>query len=163
MTGLVAKSWEHGRFKDPYLRDDLMDFGILIDTLECSVTWDTLSRVHEGVRAFCHTRPDTIVMCHMSHCYQQGANLYFIFIARMETIEEYKAYQAGILDAIRRLGATMSHHHGIGKMTAPWLEGQIGHNQLELFRAIKRHLDPSNIMNPGGTLALDLPDGMRRP
>jgi alkyldihydroxyacetonephosphate synthase len=41
-------------------------------------------------------------------------------------------------------------------MLAPWFEGAVGTNQLELLRAIKRHLDPHNIMNPGGTLALDL-------
>ena len=28
---------------------------------------------------------------------------------------------------------------------------------MDLFRAIKRHLDPQGIMNPGGTLGLDLP------
>jgi len=43
--------------------------------------------------------------------------LYFIFIARMDRIEEYVEYQAGILKAIRKYGGTMSHHHGIGKAT----------------------------------------------
>lgn len=161
-TGLVTRAWEHGRFRDPYLREDLQDYGIMIDTLECCVSWDRLERVHRGVRAQCHARPRTVCMSHMSHCYPQGANLYFIFIARMDSIDEYVAYQAGILDAIQKHGATMSHHHGIGKMTAPWLEGQIGKEQLELFRAIKRHFDPGNVMNPGGTLALDLPDEQRR-
>lgn len=161
-TGLVTRAWEHGRFRDPYMREDLQDVGILIDTLECTVTWDNLERVHRGVREVCKARPRTICMTHMSHVYPQGANLYFIFIARMEQIPGYLAYQAGILDAIRQQGATMSHHHGIGKMTAPWLEGQIGKPQMELFRAIKRHLDPQGIMNPGGTLGLDLPEGERR-
>jgi alkyldihydroxyacetonephosphate synthase len=161
-TGFVTKAWEHGRFRDPYLRDDLQDVGILIDTLECTVTWDTLARVHRGVRAAAKARPNTICMTHLSHAYPQGANLYFIFIARMDDISEYLAYQAEILDAILAHGATMSHHHGIGKMTAPWLEAQIGTPQLELFRALKRHFDPANLMNPGGTLALDLPDSDRR-
>ena len=35
----VTKTWEKGRFTDPYLREDLQDYGILIDTLECGVTW----------------------------------------------------------------------------------------------------------------------------
>ncbi len=160
-TGWVTRSWEHGRFRDPYMREDLQDYGIMIDTLECTVTWDDLERVHRRVREFCKARPRTICMTHMSHCYPQGANLYFIFIARMDAIPEYLAYQSGILDAIQREGATMSHHHGIGKMTAPWLEGQLGKAQMELLRAIKRHLDPENLMNPGGTLALDLPDDAR--
>ena len=56
----------------------------------------------------------------------------FIFIARINEIEEYLDYQYGILDSIQKYGAAMSHHHGIGKMTAPWLEGQIGKNQIEV-------------------------------
>jgi len=161
-TGLVTRAWEHGRFLDPYLREDLQDFGILTDTLECSVTWENLERVHREVRATCKARPHTICMTHMSHCYPQGANLYFIFIARMADLTDYLAYQAGILDTIRAQGAALSHHHGIGRMTAPWLEGQLGPEQMDLFRAIKRHLDPTGIMNPGGTLGLDLPACERR-
>ena len=161
-TGLVTREWEHGRFMDPYLREDLGDHGIMIDTLECSVNWKNLETVHSGVRAFCHSRPRTICMTHMSHFYPQGCNLYFIFIAKMEGIDEYLGYQRGILDAIRETGATMSHHHGIGKLFAPWLEGEIGTEAMALHRAIKRHFDPGDIMNPGGTLALDLPESERR-
>jgi alkyldihydroxyacetonephosphate synthase len=161
-TGYVTRSWEHGRFLDPYMREDLQDFGIMIDTLECSVNWTNLEEVHAGVREYCHSRPGTICMTHMSHFYPQGCNLYFIFIAKMDSLEEYLAYQAGILDNIQKYGATMSHHHGIGKMTAPWLEGDVGSEAMALFRALKRHFDPTNIMNPGGTLALDLPDSQRR-
>jgi alkyldihydroxyacetonephosphate synthase len=161
-TGFVTRAWEHGRFRDPYLRDALQDFGVVTDTLECSVSWANLEKVHAGVRAFCHSRPQTICMTHASHFYPQGCNLYFIFIGRMGSLDEYRAYQAGILDAIQASGATMSHHHGIGKMTAPWLEGQIGAAQLGLFRQLKAYFDPHGVMNPGGTLALDLPDSERR-
>jgi alkyldihydroxyacetonephosphate synthase len=161
-TGFVTKGWEHGRFRDPYMREDLQDYGIMTDTLECSVTWDNMLKVHEGVRSFCKSRPNTICMTHMSHVYPQGANLYFIFIAKISEIDDYLQYQSGILDHIQKFGASMSHHHGIGKMTAPWLEAQIGRQQLEIYRTLKRHFDPNNIMNPGGTLALDLPDEMRR-
>lgn len=155
-TGYVTKGWEKGRFKDPYMREDLQDYGLMIDTLECSVTWDTMKEVHAGVRSYCKSRPNTICMTHMSHVYPQGANLYFIFIAKMNTIDEYLNYQYGILDNIQKYGAAMSHHHGIGKMTAPWLEAQIGKNQMDVFRSLKNHFDPNNIMNPGGTLGLDL-------
>lgn len=160
-TGFITKKWEHGRFTDPYMREDLQDFGILIDTLECATNWEQLPKVHEHVRAYVKSRPKTICMTHMSHCYPQGANLYFIFIAKMGQ-EEFVEFHRGMLDAIQSSGATMSHHHGIGKMTAPWLEGQIGSNELEVFRALKRHFDPHNVLNPGGTLALDLPDEERR-
>lgn len=161
-TGYVAKRWEHGRFTDPYLREDLQDHGIMIDTLECSVTWDTMAKVHKGVRAYCKSRPKTICMTHLSHAYAQGANLYFIFITKMDQLDDYLHYQQGILDSIHENGASMSHHHGIGKMSAPWLESALGSNELDILKALKQHFDPHNIMNPGGTLALDLPPEERR-
>lgn len=98
----------------------------------------------------------------MSHFYPQGANLYFIFEAKMNDLDEYLEYQRGIMDNIQKYGAAMSHHHGIGKMTAPWLEVQIGKNQMDIYRALKQHFDPDNLMNPGGTLGLDLPEDQKR-
>ena len=156
LTGFVTKSWEKGRFNDPYLRDAMQDFGVMTDTLECSVNWSNMAQVHRDVRAFCKSRPNTICMTHMSHAYPQGANLYFIFIAKMNDLDEYKNYQDGILDAIQKSGAAMSHHHGIGKSFAPWLKGSLGDNEYEIFRVLKNHFDPEFLMNPGGTLGLDL-------
>jgi len=156
-TGLAARAWEQGRFRDPYLRDALQDFGILTDTLECAVSWDGLERVRQGVQAFCARRPRTLCLTHLSHGYPQGASLYFVFMTRMDDIPEYLAFQSGILDVIRDQGAAMSHHHGVGRMAGPWLADQLGPGQMDLFRAIKRHLDPQGLMNPGGILGLDPP------
>jgi len=162
LTGLVTKAWEKGRFNDPYMRDTMHDFGIVTDTMECSVNWSNMGQVHRDVRAYCKSRPRTICMTHMSHVYPQGANLYFIFIVQMTDPEEFREFHAGILDAIQKSGASMSHHHGIGKMFGPWLEGSIGKNQFDVFKALKQHFDPENLMNPGGTLGLDIPDDKKR-
>lgn len=161
-TSIVTKGWEKGRFTDPYLREDMGDYGLMLDTLECAVNWDNFNKVYENVRRFCKSRPDTICMTHMSHFYPQGANLYFIFEAKMNDLDEYLEYQRGIMDNIQKYGAAMSHHHGIGKMTAPWLEAQIGKNQMDIYRALKNHFDPDNLMNPGGTLGIDLPEDQKR-
>lgn len=157
----VTRRWEKSRFTDPYLREDLMDFGVLIDTLECAVTWEQAPVVHARVREFVKSRPQTICMTHMSHMYPQGTNLYFIFIARITDINEYLALQYGVLEAIQQSGAAMSHHHGIGKQTAPWLEDQIGTACMDVIRVLKRHFDPNGIMNPGGTLGLDMSEEQR--
>ncbi|MGN0463294.1 MAG: FAD-binding oxidoreductase [Acutalibacteraceae bacterium] len=156
MTGYVTKSWEKGRFNDPYLRDTLMDFGICTDTLECTVNWSNMAQVHRDVRKVCHALPNTVVTTHMSHCYPQGANLYFIFITKMSGEEEFKAYHTTILDAIQKSGAAISHHHGIGKMFAPWLEYSLGGKEYGVFRALKNYFDPDYNLNPGGTIGLDL-------
>lgn len=158
LTSYPVSKWEHGRFKDPYLRDAMLDFGIITDTLECSVNWDNMAQVHKDVGEYVLSRPNTVCMTHMSHAYPQGANLYWIFITQDKGIKDFKEYHAGILAAIQKSGATMSHHHGIGKMFAPYLEGQIGTNQMKIFKVLKDHFDPKNVMNPGGTIGLDVPE-----
>ena len=50
----------------------------------------------------------------------------------------------------------MSHHHGIGKAFAPWLKGYLGEKEFEVYKVLKKHFDPENLLNPGGTLGLDL-------
>ncbi len=156
LTGYVTRSWEKGRFNDPYLRDTLMDFGITTDTLECTVNWSNMEQVHLDVRKVCHSLPNTVVTTHMSHCYPQGANLYFSFLTKMQDEKAFKAYHTTILDAIQRSGASISHHHGIGKMFAPWLEGYIGDKEYGVFKVLKNYFDPKYNMNPGGTIGLDL-------
>ncbi len=154
LTGYPVKNWKHGRFQDPYMREDLQDFGIVTDTLETSVRWDNLHEVHQGVRKYIKARPKTICMTHASHFYPQGTNLYFIFISKFNDLEEYKAFQEGVIDHIQSCGGSLSHHHGVGKMIGPRMESHIGKVQLDILRAIKKHLDPANIMNPGN-LGLD--------
>ena len=155
ITGYPVKKWAKGRYSDPYMREDLNDFGIMIDTLESGVTWDNLHRLHKGVRTYIKSRPNTICMSHASHFYPQGTNLYFIFIARMNDVDEYKRFQEGIIDQIQKHGGSLSHHHGVGKMIAPWMEEHLGTVQMDVLRALKAHFDPNNIMNPGGTLGLN--------
>jgi alkyldihydroxyacetonephosphate synthase len=69
-------------------------------------------------------------------------------------VDEYKGFQQGIIDQIQKHGGSLSHHHGVGKMLAPWMEEHLGKVQMEVLRALKAHFDPNNIMNPGGTLGL---------
>jgi alkyldihydroxyacetonephosphate synthase len=155
LTGIAVERWERGRYADVHMRDDLFDYGIIIDTLETGVTWNNLQHVYEGVRAFAKQRPQTLCLTHCSHFYPQGTNLYFIFILRPDSDEEFFQFRSGAMDKMVECGGSISHHHGIGKMFAPWMETYLGKEQLEVLRALKRHFDPNNIMNPGGTLALD--------
>ncbi len=152
----AAKKWARTRYHEPYMREDLNDFGITIDTLEASVTWDRLMDLHAGVRTFIKARPRTICMTHASHFYPQGTNLYFIYIGRFESVAAYRHFQTGIIDRIHTHGGSLSHHHGIGRLLAPWIENHLGGEQMAVLRALKRHFDPHRILNPGGQLGLDL-------
>jgi alkyldihydroxyacetonephosphate synthase len=75
-------------------------------------------------------------------------------MGRMD-VDEYVTFQNGIIDAMLKHGGTLSHHHGVGRLMAPWMEAHLGKEQVEVLRAVKRHFDPNGIMNPGGQLGLD--------
>lgn len=156
LGGFVVKKWEKTRYKEPLMREDLMDYGIIIDTLETSVTWDNLHTLYKEVRSFIKKRPATLCMTHASHFYLSGTNLYFIFILKPENMDAYFTFHKGVIDAIVKNGGSMSHHHGIGKMLSPWMEAHLGKEQMDILRALKKHFDPNNIMNPGGQLGLDV-------
>ena len=146
------RSWYKRRFHDPYVRDDLMDFGVLTDTLETSTTWSNLPRLWQGVRAVVKARPNAVCMTHISHAYDNGANLYFIVLTPMDLeqpLSDYRAYHRGIIDAVVANGGSISHHHGVGRLFAPWYPEQVGAAAYEAFRALKAGLDPNGIMNPG--------------
>ncbi len=53
----ITQAWEKSRFTDPFMREDLMDYGIMIDTLECGVNWAQMGEVHRQVRAFVRNAP----------------------------------------------------------------------------------------------------------
>ena len=83
-------------------------------------------------------------------------NLYFIFVLKPDKPEEYYKFHEGIVNAIIKNGGSISHHHGVGKLLSPWMDAHLGKEQMDVLRALKRHFDPNNIMNPGGQLALDM-------
>ncbi len=149
LTGYPMKKWYAGRFSDPYMRDSLNDFGVLIDTLEAGVTWDHVENLYQGVRAHVKQHPGMILMTHASHFYAQGTNLYFIFITKMMNLSEFKAFQKGVIEKIMEHRGSLSHHHGVGRMLAPFMEKHLGKKQMDVLRAIKSEFDPHNIMNPG--------------
>ncbi len=157
LSGYAAKQWEKGRYSDVHVREDLLDYNIILDTLESGVTWDNLHNLHKGVRSFVKSRPKTFCLTHASHFYPQGTNLYFIFMIKVRDAEEFYQFRGDVVSKIVEHGGSISHHHGIGRMFAPWMERHLGKEQLGALRALKRHFDPNNIMNPGGVLSLDEP------
>jgi alkyldihydroxyacetonephosphate synthase len=150
----AGESWVAHRFAGPYLRDDMLDRGVLVETLETATTWSRLSALHRAVSdalqgALRATPP--LVACHISHVYPTGASLYFTVLARQgaDPVAQWRAAKAAASDAIAAHGATITHHHGIGREHAPWLGAEDGELGLEVLRAVKERLDPAWVMNPG--------------
>jgi alkyldihydroxyacetonephosphate synthase len=156
----AGRSWEHGRFQGPYLRDTLMDMGAMVETLETSHTWSRLQDLREAVGAAIRTALDGqgtpgLAFCHLSHAYPDGASLYFTFIARArqgEELAQWRVVKRAACEAIVAAGATISHHHATGRDHAPYMEAEVGTTGVEALRALKERLDPAGIMNPGKLL-----------
>ena len=89
---------------------------------------------------------------HVSHLYETGASLYFMFLAAQregEEIEQWRAAKHAASEAIVEGGGTVTHHHAVGRDHAPWMEQEIGGEGVRALLALKAELDPAGIMNPG--------------
>jgi alkyldihydroxyacetonephosphate synthase len=150
-------AWEYQRYRAPYLRDELMDRGVMAETLETATTWTNLQRLYIAVAAALRGSlgERSLVLCHVSHLYPAGASLYFTFMAAQQygqEIEQWRAAKTAASDAIVAAGGTITHHHAIGRDHAAWMHAEIGDVGVALLRAVKARLDPRGIMNPGKLL-----------
>ncbi len=156
----AGRSWEHGRYQGPYLRDTLMGMGAMVETLETSHTWSRLGELHGAVGSAIRgslERQGTpgLVFCHLSHAYADGASLYFTFISRArrgEEVAQWQTVKRAACEAIVAHGGTITHHHAVGRDHAPYMEAEVGGLGLDVLRAAKECLDPAGIMNPGKLL-----------
>lgn len=62
------------------------------------------------------------------------------------------AARADLYEAALALGGTVTGEHGIGAARRDWLVRQRGDDAVAVMRAIKRALDPRNLLNPGRVL-----------
>ncbi len=156
----AGRSWEHGRYQGPYLRDTLLGIGAMVETLETSHTWSRLEELRAAVGGAIRASLEAggtppLVWCHLSHAYADGASLYFTFISRArrgEEVAQWREVKRAACEAIVAHGGTITHHHAVGRDHAPYLEAEIGKTGVELLWAAKERLDPAGIMNPGKLL-----------
>ncbi|TFV64842.1 UNVERIFIED_ORG: FAD-binding oxidoreductase [Bacillus sp. AZ43] len=153
----VAESWKGHRFGAPYLRDRLMDGGLLVETLETAATWTALPTVYDAVRralrqSLTRNGRGPLIMSHVSHGYPTGASLYLTVLADRDDalpIQQWLTAKRAATDALLGAGGTLTHHHAVGADHRPWMEREVGPLGVDVLRAVKRRLDPHNICNPG--------------
>ena len=153
----AGRSWERNRYGGPYLRDELMNLGVLVETLETAHTWSRLDELYLAVTSALRGAlgERSIVMCHVSHAYPDGASLYFTFFTRArpgEELDQWRAAKSAACEAIVTSEGTITHHHAVGRDHAPYMTAEVGELGLDALRAVKERLDPAGIMNPGKLL-----------
>ena len=158
-----ASLYDQKKYDTPYIRDFMLDRGLICDVSETTTPWQYAAEIHtRGVEA---ARKEVerlgqrgVVFCHLSHSYHSGACQYFTFAVTSEPGKENETYDAvkrAIQQSFVDFHGTVSHHHGVGEEHSPWMEQDISpagvHIQRKLFEGVDpgRHLNPGKIVHDG--------------
>lgn len=153
----AGAQWRRTFLRAPYLRDALIQLGMVVETFETAVTWDRFADATANLAAVARANVAEVcgvgsVSMRVTHAYPDGAAPYFTVIAPGrpgEQVAMWDEIKAAVSDAILEVGATITHHHAVGRDHAPWYVRQMPAPFLQGLRAAKRELDPQAIMNPG--------------
>jgi len=162
VRGGSADAWRGAFLRAPYLRDELVARGAFVETFETAITWDRFASLDSAVRAAADqaarasSGAAAIVTCRITHAYSDGAAPYFTVICparRGAELEQWDLIKTAITDAMLEQGATVTHHHAVGRDFRRWYERQLPPPFQRALAAAKSAVDPSGVLNPGVLLA----------
>jgi alkyldihydroxyacetonephosphate synthase len=153
----AAGAWRVSFLDAPYLFDTLVSLGLVVDTFETACTWDRFDALHAAVgeavggamRAECG---GGMLSCRFTHVYPDGPAPYYTFIARGRAgaeLDQWRAIKRAASDALAASGATITHHHAVGRTHRPWYDRERPEPFATALRAAKAALDPDALLNPG--------------
>jgi alkyldihydroxyacetonephosphate synthase len=142
--------WLEKRF-DIGLAPLLMQYGVIIDTIEVSALFKDAAKLYRDMVAEMRAVEGALeVSGHYSHFYREGACLYITFAGLpKEPLRYYQdTWDAGMKATLQNNGS-ISHHHGIGFWRTQYLKQELGPSGVRLLKSIKNALDPEDILNRG--------------
>ena len=163
--GGAVTSWRSAFLQAPYLRDVFVAMGVLSETFETAITWERFPALHERVMACageavadaCGLKvaggPGSAhVSCRLTHVYADGPAPYYTVLApavRGEEVDQWAAVKRAVSEVLSAAGATITHHHAVGRDHRPWYDRQRPAMFAAALTAAKQAVDPSAILNPG--------------
>ena len=155
-AALVGHWWTHrndavSEFKKLAAGEGLLGPHAAVETMEVAGTWTILRDLYHSMKEALGPLAD-FVGCHVSHVYRDGACLYFTLGSACADEENARStltrwWEAGMSTCLAA-GGSISHHHGIGRVKAPWLPAELD-GWYDVLKSVKRAVDPKGIMNPG--------------
>jgi alkyldihydroxyacetonephosphate synthase len=150
-------AWREAFLRAPYVRDIFVAMGVLSETFETAITWDRFPGFHERVMAAARAAAEDTsgaahVSCRFTHVYPDGPAPYYTVLApaqRGEEVEQWAAIKAAVSEVIVAEGATITHHHAVGRDHRPWYARQRPDPFAAALRGAKGAVDPQAVMNPG--------------
>ena len=128
-------------------------FKMVYDTIEIGFLWDKAAEMyHAVVEATKNVKGIVLITAHVSHFYPNGVGFYFTFAGippeGKSDFDYYKEVWNTIVKTVEDSGGSFGHHHGVGINRSGWMPVEWG-KSFETLKAIKKLLDPNNILNPG--------------
>jgi alkyldihydroxyacetonephosphate synthase len=150
----VVGAWREAFIAMPYLRDALLQLGVLSDTFETAITWDRWPAFHAAVTGAVREAlgEPCRVTCRMTHVYPDGPAPYFTVLAparRGDELAQWDVMKRAAGDAIIAAGGTITHHHAVGRDHRDWYDEQRPDLFAAALRAAKSAVDPGGVLNPG--------------
>lgn len=149
-----AEGWKDTFLRAPHLRDALLQLGVVAETFETAITWERFGALHESVTATVREAlgGQGLVTCRFTHAYQDGPAPYFTVLfpcPRGDEAERWWQVKRAASDALEAAGATITHHHAVGRDHRPWYDRQRPEPFAAALRAAKGAVDPDGLLNPG--------------
>jgi alkyldihydroxyacetonephosphate synthase len=154
----AADAWRNTFLRMPYVRDGMARMSAIVETFETACTWDRVEELYDTVRTEVGaavrevTGAEGLVNCRFTHVYPDGAAPYFTVIAAGRPGSEVAMWdevKTAASEVLGRLGATITHHHAVGRDHRPGYDRQRPEPFALALRASKAALDPAGILNPG--------------
>jgi alkyldihydroxyacetonephosphate synthase len=152
----TSESWRASFFAAPYRQSALLTLGVMADTFETACTWDRFAACHRAITtaledALLAHAGGGVWSCRFTHVYPDGPAPYYTFVAQLPArpLESWRAIKGAVSDAILESGATITHHHAVGRTHHPWYARERPALFGDAVAAVKRTLDPPGILNPG--------------
>lgn len=148
-----------------YLRDFGFKYSFMSESFETSVPWDkvlelctTVKESINEVAAEYNLGHEPFVSCRVTQVYDTGACVYFYFGAMWQGLADpiamFSHVEHAARDAIIKVGGSLSHHHGIGKLRKHWMEDTVSPVGVAMLKGLKNTVDPQNIFANGNLIDL---------
>ena len=147
-------------FSIAYIRDFLMNYYIIAESFETSVSWSDALALCRNVKERLITEYSQralpgkpFVTARVTQVYRTGVCIYFYFGFYYKGLENpqhlYLELENIARDEILKSGGSLSHHHGVGKLRRAYLPRIMSETTLQWKKEVKKGLDPQNVFGAG--------------
>ena len=123
------------RLKPNVITDDLV------------VPRENLSKLVKGVQGIC--KKYSLAVCLVGHVGDGSVHPQIpVDFSNKDEVERLKSAKSEMYKLCVDLGGVISGEHGVGKLKKDYINYVVDENSINLMKALKKTLDPKNILNP---------------